>query len=193
MQCWQPDQIGTLVYLRDGADASAPVLLIDKLRGHGQGLVNAPGGKLEANETALQCAAREVREEVGIRPVSLTLRGCLRFVQAQGDQWLGFAYTSHEFCGQATLTAEARPHWCSVEQLPWTQMWPSDRCWLPALLAAPATSPLLFEATCWFDGERLVAAQYQPLTTHHLRRLLDQLGLQHLVTELDAQPTRVPT
>ncbi|MEC9132535.1 MAG: hypothetical protein VX853_01135, partial [Pseudomonadota bacterium] len=43
---WQPEFVGTLVFvLRD-----QEVLLIHKKTGHGQGKINAPGGKLEARE-----------------------------------------------------------------------------------------------------------------------------------------------
>ena len=40
---WSPKEIGTLVYVADGDR----ILLIEKLRGHGAGLINAPGGRLE--------------------------------------------------------------------------------------------------------------------------------------------------
>ena len=44
---WSPKEIGTLVYVADGDR----ILLIEKLRGHGAGLINAPGGRLERGET----------------------------------------------------------------------------------------------------------------------------------------------
>ena len=60
---WSPRQQGTLVYLL----RESSVLLIHKLSGHGEGRINAPGGRLEKDESIYQCAVREVREEVGDR------------------------------------------------------------------------------------------------------------------------------
>ena len=61
-QHWQPDLIGTLVFVLHNDD----VLLIHKKTGHGQGKISAPGGKLESGEGIAECAARELQEEVGI-------------------------------------------------------------------------------------------------------------------------------
>ena len=72
---WSPKEIGTLVYATDGDR----ILLIEKLRGHGAGLINAPGGRLEHGETIGECAIREIWEEVGITVSTLSLRGILRF------------------------------------------------------------------------------------------------------------------
>ena len=68
------------------------VLLIHKKTGHGQGKINAPGGKLEAAESVAECATREVREEVGLEVTDLVCRAEMRFVEQQGPQWLGYAY-----------------------------------------------------------------------------------------------------
>jgi ADP-ribose pyrophosphatase YjhB (NUDIX family) len=57
------------------------VLLIQRARPPSAGYWTLPGGRLEPGETAEACAAREVREELGLavfglRPVSLiTVRG----------------------------------------------------------------------------------------------------------------------
>lgn len=128
---WRPEQIGTLVFLRQHDE----VLLIHKKTGHGAGLINAPGGKLQPGETVMQCAVREVQEEVGVTPANLICRAELRFVEQQGEQWLGFVFFAHEFTGAISESDEARPFWQKVSEIPYPQMWPDDAIWLPLLLA----------------------------------------------------------
>ena len=79
------------------------VLLIHKKTGHGQGKINAPGGKLEAGESVAECAVRETREEVGLQVKDLVCRAELRFVEQQGAQWLGYAFTTRNFYRPALL------------------------------------------------------------------------------------------
>lgn len=62
-------RIGVAVLLRAG-----PRLLMGLRRGpYGGGEWSVPGGKLERGETALACAARELREETGIDGVPLRM------------------------------------------------------------------------------------------------------------------------
>ena len=60
---WQPELIGTLVFLVD----NERVLLIEKLTGHGQGKINGPGGKWEEGDKNLyETALRESKEEINL-------------------------------------------------------------------------------------------------------------------------------
>lgn len=47
--------------------AGDEVLLIQRARAPFSGLWTLPGGRLDAEETAVQCAAREIGEELGLR------------------------------------------------------------------------------------------------------------------------------
>ena len=58
---WQPDLIGTLVFVLRNDE----VLLIHKKTGHGRGKISAPGGKLEPGEQVAACAAREYKKKSG--------------------------------------------------------------------------------------------------------------------------------
>ena len=129
---WTPLQQGTLVYLvRDSS-----VLLIHKLTGHGAGRINAPGGRLEEDESIYQCAVREVREEVGIRAGSLNPAAALRFHDfGNGFSMTGYVYTSTMFEGDAVSTNEANPFWCDIGEIPYGKMWQDDALWLPRVLA----------------------------------------------------------
>ena len=128
---WRPEFIGTLMFLL----ADDQVLLIHKKTGHGAGKVNAPGGKLEASEGVIECACREVFEEVGLIVDNPVVGAEMRFVERDGPQWLGFALTATVFPGDLQETVEAKPFWCPVAEIPYDKMWPDDAIWLPMLLS----------------------------------------------------------
>ena len=152
-QPWQPDLIGTLVFVLRNDE----VLLIHKKTGHGKGKVSAPGGKQEAGERLSECAAREVQEEVGIRVTNLVCRAELRFSEQQGPQWLGYAFTTREFSGVARQSVEADPFWCRRADIPYAKMWDDDQLWLPLILAQEQRQARgLLIADLLFHGGRLL-------------------------------------
>ena len=136
------------------------VLLIRKLRGHGAGKVNAPGGRVETGESVEACAMREVAEEVGIRVNALALRALLRYHDpAQGFAMAGFAFVSSDFRGTLTRTAEADPFWCPIDGIPYDEMWENDRIWLPRVLQGER-----IRADFHYCRDRLVAHTVMPDT-----------------------------
>ncbi|WVX87374.1 cytidyltransferase [Vibrio phage EniLVp02] len=54
------------------------VLLVQRRSAPGRGLVALPGGHKEANESFLQCAMRELREETGLKVPEKVLRGSIK-------------------------------------------------------------------------------------------------------------------
>ena len=102
---WQPERFATLIYLiRDDE-----VLLIEKLRGHGAGKVNAPGGHIEVGESPEDCAIREAFEEVGITVLHADLRATLRFHDTEnGFNMLGYAFVSTMFSWSADAHCRSR-------------------------------------------------------------------------------------
>lgn len=128
---WRPERFATLIYLiRDDE-----VLLIEKLRGHGAGKVNAPGGHIEVGETPEECAIREAFEEVGITVLNAELRATLKFHDTEnGFNMLGYALTSTTFTGQPKSTPEAIPFWSKIGEIPFDRMWEDDRHWVPRIL-----------------------------------------------------------
>lgn len=153
---WEPGERATLVYLLHGES----VLLIRKLRGHGAGKVNAPGGRVEAGESVEACAIREVAEEVGVRVQALELRARLRYEDPEeGLAMEGFAFVSSEFQGTPARTAEADPFWCRTDKIPYDEMWENDHIWLPRVLLGER-----IRADFRFCRNRLVAHTVAPVT-----------------------------
>lgn len=131
LQDWQPDLIGTLMFIR----VADRVLLIHKRRGHGAGRINGPGGKLEPGESPLTCALRETAEETGVVALQPVRVACMRFLDTEGPDWLGHVFLASGYAGTLITTDEAVPEWFPAAALPLDRMWPDDALWLPRVLA----------------------------------------------------------
>src|SRR5690349_13626070 len=118
-ETWQPDDVATLLFVRDGDS----VLLIRKKRGLGAGKINAPGGRLEAGETPLQAAIREVEEEVCVTPLAPVAHGTLSFQFTDGYKLHAHVFVAHAHNGSPTETDEAVPFFCALDALPFDEMW----------------------------------------------------------------------
>lgn len=151
---WRPVDVATLLFVRE----SGRVLLIEKLRGLGQGLVNAPGGRVDPGETPREAALREVWEELCVRPHEARWCGEHRFQFRDGYRMWVHVYQSAGAAGEATQTAEAIPLWVDEAAIPYGRMWADDAFWIPLLLAGER-----FDGRWIFDGKVMV--------DHSLRRL----------------------
>lgn len=125
--------------LRTRGDGAREVLLGYKKTGFGQGKIVAPGGHVEPGESAAAAAAREVKEESGIRvaQAALTEAAQLTFLFPERPSWdMDVAiFTSADWSGEATESDEIRPQWFPVTALPLDHMWDDGKHWLPRVLA----------------------------------------------------------
>ena len=137
----------TLVFVFRGDE----VLLIRKLRGLGAGKINGPGGRLEPGESAVDCAKREVEEEVCITPTGLEQRGELRFQFVDGHSIHGFVFVASGHVGEPRATEEAIPMWVNRGAIPYPEMWADDRLWMPLLLDGKR-----FRGRFLFDGDTML-------------------------------------
>ena len=129
---WKPERFATLIYMVK----EDSVLLIRKLRGHGAGKINAPGGHIEVGETPEECAIREAFEEVRMVVLAAKLHAKLRFHDTEnGFNMLGYAFVATEFTGEPQPSDEAIPFWVKINEIPFDQMWEDDRLWIPRILA----------------------------------------------------------
>lgn len=111
------------------------VLLGLKKKGFGKGYWNGFGGKIETGEKPVQAAAREIQEECKLKASRLKPAGKLYFHFDDDPRRIeGFLFTTHKFSGQPEETAEMKPQWYNIHELPFDQMWEDDRFWLPYVL-----------------------------------------------------------
>ncbi|KAL1743016.1 hypothetical protein HDZ31DRAFT_41899, partial [Schizophyllum fasciatum] len=112
------------------------------------------GGKVEHDESSRDAAIREMEEEAGIR-APLAWAGTLLFVLEGVEKVFHCdVYRAESFEGEVIETDEMRPAWCSVDEIPYPQMWEDDPYWLPLLVAGvPFVGRADFDAKPGADGE----------------------------------------
>ena len=154
---WTPRERANLCFIvKEGR-----VLLIRKKRGLGAGKINAPGGKIEPGETALESAIRETREEVGVVPLEPEKRGELCFQFADGYSLSCEVFLAKDFSGEPVETAEATPFWQPLDAIPYDEMWEDDRHWLPLLLEEkPFCGYFTFEGEAMKTKKVEIVAEY---------------------------------
>lgn len=115
------------------------ILLGHKKTGFGAGKVTGFGGKVEAAETAIQAAARELEEETGLRACEKGLQpvGLLRFLFPAKPAWSQevHVYLVRNWEGRPREGREMAPAWYAVDALPIERMWQDGAHWLPPILA----------------------------------------------------------
>ena len=145
---WEAVDTATLTFV---TRQDEEVLLIRKKRGLGAGKINGPGGRLEAGETLVECAIREVEEELEITPLDPRPRGQLRFQFLDGYSIHVHVFTADAHSGEARETDEAVPLWTPMGAIPYAEMWADDVLWLPRVLAGETVSGYFI-----FDGDSML-------------------------------------
>lgn len=147
---WEPVDRATLLFvIRDGR-----VLLIRKKRGLGAGKINGPGGRREPGETPLDCAIREVEEELCVTPTGVETRGQLFFQFTDGYSIYVDVFSASDCDGDPKETDEAIPLWTDLEQIPYNEMWADDLLWLPLMLeGTPFSGRFIFDGDVMLDHE----------------------------------------
>ena len=152
-ESWSPSDRATLLFvIRDDQ-----ILLIRKKRGLGAGKINGPGGRLEAGESPLAAAIREVREEVAVTPTGIRQQGELSFQFIDGYGIHVHVFSATGCRGEARESEEALPLWTPLAEIPYDEMWADDKIWLPWMLAGKRFSGrFLFDGDALLDGESSV-------------------------------------
>ena len=145
---WDPEERCVLAYVKDNNQ----VLLINKKKGLGKGLINGPGGHIELEETAIEAAYREFEEETGYTTENLEYVGELNFQFKDGLSMRGYVYLGEGAKGELKENDETIPFWCPLNQLPLDQMWEDDKLWLEKALLGEK-----FVGNFIFDGEKMLS------------------------------------
>lgn len=114
------------------------ILLGMKKRGQGSGNYNGFGGGIEKGETPEEGAVREIFEESGLTVLTKDLdkMALIDFHFPYKTEWNQrvHVYFVNSWKGEPTETEEMKPKWFNIKDLPYNNMWESDRHWLPIIL-----------------------------------------------------------
>lgn len=112
------------------------ILLGMKKRGFGQGRWNGFGGKVKENEKIEEALIREVKEEANLQPEKFEKAAIIDF-EFQGKSGIlqVHLFKVFSFAGKPQESEEMRPKWFDVKEIPYEEMWSSDKYWLPVFLA----------------------------------------------------------
>lgn len=124
------------------------ILLGMKKRGLGEGRWNGFGGKAEIGEEIEEAALREMKEEINIVPKNLQKQGIITFYEADPEPLEVHIFSCTQFEGEPEESEEMRPKWFNVSGIPYKDMWPDDKYWLPILLSGKK-----FRGEFWFKDQ----------------------------------------
>lgn len=122
----------TLCYIRN----SGEILLQRRPRGKlGAARLNGPGGKLAPGESPLEAVTREILEETGLHIDPPLPHGGLDFVFGAPEAFRlrVHIFSTHGFSG-ALRPTEGELEWHDEQNLPFEEMWPDNRYWVPFVL-----------------------------------------------------------
>jgi 8-oxo-dGTP diphosphatase len=150
--------------LRTADEGRREVLLGRKKTGFGAGKIVGLGGKIEAGESAVAAAARELAEEssllVSIEDLREAATLTFRFPAAPAWDMRVVVFLADRFTGEARECEEIAPRWYPLDDLPERDMWDDNRYWLPQVLAGQRLRADFVFAP---DGQTVAEARVEPV------------------------------
>ena len=134
-------QEATLSFLIRENNKEKELLLAMKKKGFGRGKWNGIGGKFDPkkDKNIIETAKRELREEVGVTTKEIREMAILNFFypylsDPEEKEWQVHVFFAKKWEGAPKESEEVKPKWFKINEIPFNQMWPDDRFWLPKVL-----------------------------------------------------------
>lgn len=100
----------------------------------GKGYWNSVGGHVEDGEEVHEAAIREVFEEFGLIAHQVEKMGLLK-IEGVLDEFIHIhVFKVREYSGGPSESDELKPKWFKLGEIPFHNMWPNDKHWLPIFL-----------------------------------------------------------
>jgi 8-oxo-dGTP diphosphatase len=146
--------LSTLCYAEHGNQ----VLMLHRAKEPNFGLWTAPGGKLEWDESPVECVVREMREETGLSIDRPELRGLITEVSpVEHYQWMMFVFVAPRFSGQLGSCNEGELAWVPIAQVSQLPIPQADAIFFPRIIT-PTDG--LYQAKFIYDDKiRLVRCE----------------------------------
>lgn len=115
------------------------ILLNMKKRWFGEGKFNWAWWKVEAWETILEWAKRELQEEtmIDVSIDNFEQRWLFHFYFENKEDWNQDVtlFVVKNYSWEVEETEEMKPTWFNLNEIPYDKMWEDDKIWLPRILA----------------------------------------------------------
>lgn len=119
---------------------------------------NGLGGKLEADESPIEAARRELREESGLDLpedafVALGAVHFPNFKPKKNEDWIVYVFRANvpgDYEAGALSGDEGELHWIETERLMSLNLWAGDQHFLPHVMSGTP-----FMGTIWYQGEEV--------------------------------------
>ena len=147
------------------------------------------GGKIEPGETPEEGVRREIREETGLEPGEVTLRGLVEFVSDRWEDEHMYLYTAKSGEGNVTECSEGELKWIPKSDVFDLPLWEGDKVFLNYLLT---DKPFFHLELRYDEQDQLKGIRLLPniiLASASPRRfdLLSQIGITPVVLPCTAE------
>lgn len=120
-------------------DTDKNIILCMKKRGFWAGLYNGAWGKVEAWETIIAWARRELFEEtsIDVAETDMNYVGVLHFYFEANPDWNQDVslFTVYDYAWDFEESEEMKPERFAIKDIPFNKMWEDDKIWLPRVVA----------------------------------------------------------